>query len=455
MAKAFLTAFGGAGTVTGSQFLVEYEGKRYLVDCGLLQDGPDPEKENAAPFPFDPHTIDVLFVTHAHMDHVGRIPKLVAEGFSGKIISTSATRDLSRLMLDDAVSVFRDRYHRHQSVPLYRADDVEMAFSRWEILPYHERVSFGHDLFVQFLDAGHILGSAMVDFSIQGESLVLTGDLGNSPSPLLRPTEELDGVRYLLMESVYGDRNHEERTDRHEKLATVVKEVISRQSTLLIPAFSLERTQVILSELNELVEGGVVPAIPVFLDSPLAIRVTQVYRQHQDIWNDAARARVAVGDDPFSFPRLRFTPQHADSTAIAKVAGAKIIIAGSGMSTGGRVLSHEKLYLPDPKTIMLLVGYQSARTLGRSIADGDKQVMIDGEMVPVRATVYSIGGYSSHKDRDRLVEFVEPVAESVKKVFIAMGEPRASLFLAQRLRDYLGVEAVVPIVAQRYELDFP
>jgi metallo-beta-lactamase family protein len=452
MAEAFLTCWSGTGLVTGSNFMLEAEGKRVLVDCGLIQDGSDSDQANALPFPYPPSSIDVLFVTHAHMDHVGRIPKLVHDGFRGVIYSTPETKALARLMLDDAASVFADHYRRRQDIPLYRASDVVASFDLWKELPYHEPLPLAHGFTVQFLDAGHILGSAMVEFTVLGEKIVFTGDLGNSPSPLLRDTEELDGVRYLLMESVYGDRNHEGREERQAKLAQAVRDIAQRKGTLIVPAFSLERTQILLSELNELIEGGKVPLVPVFLDSPLAIRVTDVYHRMRENWNDTAKMRIASGDEPFLFPKLSFTSGHADSEQIQKVHGAKIVIAGSGMSTGGRITGHEKRYLPHPENIMLLVGYQSLGTPGRRISSGAKEVIIDGERIPIRAEVRSIEGYSSHKGLDDLVRFVETTADSLETVFVAMGEPKSSLFLVQRLRDYLGVDALYPQVKTRYRL---
>lgn len=455
MEKVKLIAWGGAGTVTGANFFLNIQGKHILVDCGLQQDGANPDSVNCHGFPYEPESIDFLFVTHAHMDHIGRIPKLVKEGFKGKIISTPETKALSELMLPDAARVFTDPRNKQKGPPLYLPLDVEASFSKWESVSYHETFPISHDLSVRFLDAGHILGSAMIEFTFRGEKMVFTGDLGNSPSPLLRDTEPLKDVRYLVMESVYGDRNHEGKDIRQEKLLHAVEDIILRKGTLIIPSFSLERTQVILSELNEMVEAGLVKPIPVFLDSPLSIKVTDVYRHMRENWNDRMKARITSGDEPFSFPRLAFTPDRDDSLHILAIKGPKIVIAGSGMSNGGRIIRHEKAYLPDKKNILLLVGYQSPGTLGRRIADGDKEVEIEGEKISVRAEVRQIEGYSSHKGLDDLVAFVETSADTLKKVFVTMGEPKSSMFLAQRLSDYLGVKAIMPEVGKEYSLEFP
>ncbi len=451
---ARLTAWGGVGTVTGSNFLFELPERSFLIDCGLLQDGVDPGSKNHVPFPYDLNSIEILFVTHAHMDHVGRIPKLVKDGFSGRIISTPETKALARLMLEDAARVFSDPRRVSDREPLYRSADVARCFEQWEEVSYHDPIPFSSGATVRFLDAGHILGSAMVEITYQGDKIVFSGDIGNSPSPLLRDTETVSGLSYLLMESVYGDRNHESREVRQTKLHDAVLDITKRKGTLIIPSFSLERTQVILSELNELVEEGKVKAIPVFLDSPLSIKVTDVYRHMRDNWNDRMKARIATGDEPFSFPRLSFTPDRDASANIVAVPGPKIVIAGSGMSNGGRIINHERNYLPDRKNILLLVGYQSLGTLGRTIADGAKEVVIDGVRVPVRAEVRQVEGYSSHKGLDDLVAFVEPTADTLKQVFVAMGEPRASFFLAQRLHEYLGVQAIVPDRGITYRLLF-
>lgn len=452
--QARLTAWGGAGTVTGSNFLFELPEHSFLIDCGLLQDGVDPGSKNHVPFPYNLDSVGVLFVTHAHMDHIGRIPKLVKDGFTGRIISTPETKALARLMLEDAARVFGDPRRASDREPLYRSADVARCFEQWEEVSYHEPMPFSGGTTVRFLDAGHILGSAMVEITYQGDKIVFSGDIGNSPSPLLRDTETISGLSYLLMESVYGDRNHESRDMRQSKLRDAVLDITKRKGTLIIPSFSLERTQVILSELNELVEEGKVKAIPVFLDSPLSIKVTDVYRRMRDHWNDRMKARIATGDEPFSFPRLSFTPDRDASANIMAVPGPKIVIAGSGMSNGGRIINHERNYLPDQKNMLLLVGYQSPGTLGRTIADGAKEIVIDDVRVPVRAEVRQIEGYSSHKGLDDLVAFVEPTASTLKQVFVAMGEPRASLFLAQRLHEHLGVRAVVPDVGVTYRLVF-
>ncbi len=458
-----ITFAGGAGEVTGANFLftvpaagggsAQADAVRILVDCGLAQGCRFCEAKNRDPFPYDPSSVDVLVVTHAHLDHIGRIPKLVRDGFAGVIYSTPGTRELAEASLEDSVQVLAEEARADGVLPLYEMKDVRAALALWRDAPYGTVTALKGGVSFVLKDAGHILGASIVEFSVRGKKVVFTGDLGNSPSPLLNDTESVTDATYLVMESVYGDRNHEPHDERAAALEKIIAESVRRGGTLLIPAFSIERTQILLYELNRLIEGKKVPSVPVFLDSPLAIKVTAVYKKRIENMNPGVRAEIRAGDDIFNFPRLVLAKTGEDSRAIDRVPGPKIIIAGSGMSMGGRVTRHERLYLPDPKSTFLSVGYQAVGTLGRQIADGAKEVTIFKERVPVRAAVRAIRGYSAHKDSDGLVDFVSQTAGTVRKVFVAMGEPKASLFLAQRLREYLGVEAVVPRAGETVELD--
>ena len=449
---ASLTAFGGVGKVTGANFLFEAGGKRILIDCGLLQGDKDAYKINSASFEYDPASIDVLIVTHAHTDHIGRIPKLVHDGFKGVIYSTPPTKEIVPVMYDDAIGIMGYHEKKFGEKSIYNKQDVDQALSLWKDVLYNKETDLGGVSFV-FKDAGHILGSATVEFNVDGKKFVFTGDLGNSPSPLLRDTEKLENADYLVMESVYGDRNHESKEERDRKFKSAVKETIERGGTVLIPAFSLERTQIILFQLNNLIESGEIKSVPVFLDSPLGIAVTGIYKESKEYFNEETRKQIESGDDIFSFPNLEFTDSTRESKQIGKTQGAKIILAGSGMSVGGRVINHERELLPDSKNTLLLVGYQSVGSLGRRLEEGAKSVTIYGETVPVRAEVRKVSGFSSHKDSEHLLEFVADSKDTLKKVFVAMGEPKSSLFLAQRIKDFLGVETVYPERGKKYELN--
>ena len=456
--KLKLTFYGGVGAVTGANFLLESPQTRLLVDCGLLQGTEEAGTENSANFQYDPKTIDFLFITHAHMDHIGKIPKLVRDGFRGVIYSTPETRDIATLMFADALKVMLNNARNnpdnaHLEPHLYEAKDVEQTNLLWKTIEYHVPTDIGTDLSVYLKDAGHILGSSMYEFTYNGKKIIFTGDSGNSPTPLLRDTESIEGVQYLVMDSVYGDRNHEPKDVRDARFKAIVTETIAAVGALVIPAFSIERTQVILFELDKLVEENQIPSVPVFLDSPLGSHVTGIYERSVDDFNTEVQQEIKTGDDVFDFPKLNVTQNSFESREIEHVKNPKIIIAGSGMSAGGRVIGHEMQYLPDPKSTILLMGYQAVGTLGRTIQDKPKEVEIEGQMIPVHARIEMISGYSSHKDSDHLVEMAAQAKETLKKVFVVMGEPKSSLYLVQRLRDYAELDAIYPERGKVYELE--
>ncbi len=453
--KVKITFHGGTGLVTGANFLLESllgDGTKILIDCGLVQGTKKEEALNWEPFPYNPSEMTALVVTHAHLDHIGRIPKLVKDGFKGTIYSTPATRDITALSLEDSVGLLTREAERSGEESLYDKSDVAAALSLWQTVDYHQPFKIG-PFSVVYRDSGHILGSAMAEFTLEGKKIVFTGDLGNSPSPILPDTEAITDADYLVMESVYGDRNHEGREDRRAKLEDVIEETMKRGGTLVVPVFSIERTQEMLFEIEQMVEQSRVPLVPVFLDSPLGIKVTEVYKKYKDDLNKAAR-QEAAGDGIFHFPNLHMALSTEESKAIIKANPRKIIMAGSGMSTGGRILHHERSYLPDPKSTLLLVGYQSVGTLGRLLQEGAKRVKIFGEEIEVKAQVANIQGYSGHKDSDHLLDFVHQTGDTVKKVFVVMGEPKSALFLVQRIRDYLGLNAAAPVPGESAELSW-
>ena len=449
--KLKLTFCSGAGTVTGANFLVEGGGKKFLIDCGLIQGSDVDDELNWDDFPYNPAEIDFLFITHAHIDHIGRIPKLINDGFRGKIFSVAPTKDITLYMLEDMANLV-SRDTKYDLSKIYTTENIKKAMDMWKGLSYGEKIDEG-DFSFSFKDAGHILGSGMLEIIYNGKKIIFTGDLGNSPSPLLPDTEIIKDADYLIMESVYGDRDHENRNERKKKLEQIIKDNYKRKGVLIIPTFSLERTQELLYEINSLVENNIVPAMPVFLDSPLSIKLTEIYLRSDKFFNKTAQNLIKSGDNLFDFPGLTKTPETEDSKDILKVPSPKIIIAGSGMSNGGRILHHEKNYLPDKKNILLLTGYQTMGTMGRIIQDGAKKVRIMGQDVFVRAKIVFIDGYSGHKDSSHLVEFVENTAENVKKVFVTMGEPKSSMFLAQRLNDELGIQAHAPDSGDHVFLD--
>ncbi len=456
-----ITFCAGVGSVTGANFLLEIpksepnQFTKILIDCGLEQGSEEADMRNRENFPYDPSTIDMLLITHAHTDHIGRIGKLVKDGFKGVIYSTPATLDLAKVMIPDTLHLLDEDARRKGILPLYEQKDVDTLFTLWKVIPYYTDFKLTEDIQVHLKDSGHILGACMYEISVVGsdKKIVFTGDLGNSPSLFLRDTDSIKGATYMVMESVYGDRNHEPHEERRHKLTNIIKDTIARKRTLLIPAFSLERTQDILFELNSLVEKKEIGDIKVYIDSPLASKVTEVYSQYSQDFKESAQELLKQDSNLFSFNLLKNTLERQDSEHIDHIAGPKIILAGSGMSSGGRILKHEIQYLPDTSATILFVGYQSAGTLGRKILDGIKKVSVGGQDVHVRCEVQSIMGYSSHKDSDHLIEFAAQGSETLKKVFVAMGEPKSALFLVQRLRDYVSLDAVYPKRGERVEIE--
>jgi len=439
-----LTFHGGAGSVTGSNFLLETDSLKILIDCGFFQGCNICEDKTRTPFQYDPATINYLFVTHAHLDHMGRIPKLVKDGFKGVIYSTLPTKDLTELMLTDSIRILRAEAKRDNKSPIYDKADIERTMSLWRTVDYHQNIPLESGISVSFKDAGHILGSAMVEFVRNGKKLVMTGDLGNSPAPLLKDTEPVTDANYLVMDSVYGDRNHESRNERGQLLEDLIENVALNKGVLLIPAFSIERTQEILFEIERMMETKQIPPIPVFIDSPLAIAATEIYKKYDDYFNKDVKYVISSGNEIFSFKQLHLTKAKEDSKEIFTVPNPKIIIAGSGMSQGGRIVYHEKRYLPEKTTTVLIIGYQAPGSLGRQLQEGAKKVTILDDEVIVNAKIVEIRSYSSHKDSDALLLFAKKAADSVEKVFVVMGEMKSSTFLTQRLRDYLGVDASAP-----------
>ncbi len=454
MEKLKLTFCGGADSVTGANFLLESEKYKILVDCGLEQGDQNAFAINRRPFTYDPAVVDVLMVTHAHIDHVGKIPKLLKDGFKGKIYSTSETKELAVLMLADSLKLLSQEAERHGVLPIYEEKDVRASFDLWQSIPYHQATEILPGYSVYLKDAGHVLGSAMIELTHNGKKMVFTGDLGNSPSPLLRDTENITDADYLLMESVYGDRNHEPIPERQSKFEDVIEDTVKRNGILIIPTFSLEKAQIIIYEMNTLIEAGRIPVVPVYVDSPLAIKITEIYKEHSNDFNSETQAAVKRGDDIFNFPKLHFTSTSEESKQIFRTPNPKIVIAGSGMSNGGRIQHHEVNYLSDPNNTLLFIGYQAAGSAGRQIEDGARSINLLGQNVQIKCQIAKIDGFSSHKDSEHLFQFVENTADTVKKVFVVMGESKSALFLVQRLRDYLGLNAFHPREGESVMLEF-
>ncbi|KKT29857.1 hypothetical protein A3G55_01595 [Candidatus Giovannonibacteria bacterium RIFCSPLOWO2_12_FULL_44_25] len=444
-----LSFFGAAQEVTGSCFLLENGKDKILIDCGLFQCPKFCDIRSHDPFPFDPKSVSALFVTHAHVDHTGRIPKLVKEGFSGKIYSTNPTKDLAEIMLKDSVSVMAKEAERDNEKVPYTEEDVDRVMSVWEGKNYHESVNVG-DFKVVFYDAGHILGSAMVLVEASGKKILFTGDLGNPANPLLNGFEKVAGAEVLVLESTYGDREHEDVEEKKLKLERVIEQSVVQGGVLMIPAFSLEKTQELLWEISDMLRKKQVPNVQIFLDSPLAIRATEVYQKYYSYLNKAYVDKRSFSF--LNFPQVHVALTTEESKKINDAPPPKIIIAGSGMSTGGRILHHERRHLQDPKSTILFIGYQSPASLGRRIQDGADEVTIFGEKIPVRCRKETIYGYSAHPDYAMLLEFVREKSDTLKKIYTTHGEPKSSLALVQKLRDYLGIDARAPKYGESVEI---
>jgi len=441
-----LSFHGGAREVTGACYLVESGNAKLLVDCGLFQGSRECEELNFQPFQFDPSAVDALLVTHAHVDHVGRVPKLVRAGFSGAIYSTPATRELAELLLEDALHLAERRNEEW-----YDSSDLQRAMALWKEVPYRRRIGVGDAAF-QFRNAGHILGSAFAEVWAEGKHLLFTGDLGNIPSVLLPPPEVVRDAEYLIIESTYGNRSHEPPEERILKLERAAEDIAARRGVLVIPAFATERTQDILFLLNEMLHFKRIPEMPVFVDSPLAIRATAVYERHTEQYKDEIRSLYLAHPHLFQFKKLRFTQSVEESKQINEVPPPKIIIAGSGMMQGGRILHHLRRNLSDPHSILVVVGYQAGGSLGRRLLDGEKVVKILGEELSVAAEIRKINGFSAHADNPQLFSFVESARDALKRVFVVQGEEAQALHLAQEVKDRLGVQADAPMMHEHFEV---
>lgn len=449
-----ITFFGGANSVTGACYLLETNNKKILVDCGMFQSGKYCDERNFEPFPFNVNEIDFLFITHAHIDHIGRIPKLIKQGFKGKIFTTNPTKDLTEISLLDSSHIVEEEAKRDGHEPLYTNEDVVNSLNFFETIDYGQKIDLDDKIYCTMRDAGHILGSSIIEIYAEGKKIVFSGDLGNYPNPLLNSPTIINDADYIVVESAYGNRIHEDLPQRKEILEDCIEDTVTNGGVLMIPAFAMERTQDILYEIDGLIEQNRIPDIPVFLDSPLAIKSTEVYKKYSNsnYYNKNIKEMFERNGKMFDFPRLKFTLTTEESKRINDVKPPKIIIAGSGMSQGGRIIHHERRYLSDPKSMLLIIGYQVAGSLGRRLLDGAKEVKILGEIVPVKAKIKAIGGYSAHADQKALFNWVSHSKKTLKRVFVVQGEEAAANNLAILIRDYLGVQAIAPFYKEEFLL---
>lgn len=456
--------YGGAQAVTGANYLLEGEPNakgettKILIDCGLTQGTKKEEEGNYKPLPYDPKEIDALFITHAHVDHTGRVPYLYKLGFRGAIYSTHPTKDFAEELLIDSQGLLEKEAREDGHEPLYTLKDVADALDIWNGIKYHQPVrvkEFG----VEFFDAGHILGSSFIKITEnpgpaadgsetrEKKTIVFSGDIGNIKTPLVKDTELLPEADHVVMEALYGDRLHEHTTDRKDILEDTIEEAVTAGGTLMIPAFAMERTQELLYEINELMENTRIPKTAIFIDSPLAIKLLAIYKKYSDdpeYFDQEAIELFKGGDEIFNFPGLKFTLTSEQSKEINDVPPPKIIIAGSGMSEGGRMIHHEYRYLGDPKSTMLFISYQSPGSLGRRILNGEKLVKIFGDEIVVRCRVRQIGGYSAHGDQAKLLSWLRPRKTRISKLYLVQSEDEAAEIFAGKVRDELAIDTQVP-----------
>lgn len=448
-----LTFLGGARAVTGAQYLIETDTGKFLVDCGMTQGGRFIDDKNAAPFAFNPSEIDAVFLTHAHIDHCGLLPKLVKQGFTGPIYTTEPTIEIAHHLLHDSAKVMYYHAKDDGDEPIYTSEDVDRTKHLYKPIPYKTKRKCKEGISVEFFNAGHILGSASIRLTHNGTSVVFSGDLGSYRNTLLDPFELIPTADYVLIESTYGGRVHESYDERVNVLEDVIEKVYTDKGTLIIPSFALERAQELLFDLNFLIENNKIPRLPIFIDSPLAITFTKVYKKYKSYFKASVRKQIGSGDDIFDFPGLKLSETKQQSKKINTVKPPKIIIAGSGMSNGGRVLYHEEMYLPDPASALLLVGYQAEGTIGRDLFDRKPFITIRDRHVTIRADIEDVSGYSGHPDQPALLDWIKGFNKKrLKKVFSVQGEEDQARALAEKITSDLGIEAVLPKPNETVEL---
>ena len=468
-----LTFIGAAKTVTGSKFLIQHNCTNILIDCGLFQGRKELRKKNWDTFlsidgkqVLKPSEIDYVLLTHAHIDHSGYIPRFVRDGFKGKILTTPITKDLCGILLRDSAYLQEEEaryankkgYSKHKpALPLYKIDDAVRSMEFFQTIDRNEFVELSPDIKFRFRNAGHILGSSIIEMWIkQGKErikVVFSGDLGRMKTPILKDPDYIREADYLLMESTYGDRLHSV-SNPEEELVPIIKEIYKNRSVLLIPAFAVERTQELLYILKNLTDDGKIPEMDIYIDSPMAINVTRVFEEHREIYDKEARALIDEnGQSIFRSPRIHFSSTQDESKQLNQKRGPMIIISASGMATGGRILHHLTERLPDPKNVVLMVGYQASGTRGRSLLDGAKTVKIHGNYIPVNAKIKSITTFSAHADYSEILKWLRGIKKrKPKTVFLVHGENDSLTAMAYKIKEKYGWETYIPDYLETVQL---
>ena len=464
-----LSFLGAAQNVTGSKYLLETENAKLLVDCGLYQER-ELKGRNWSPFFMPPQSLDAVLLTHAHLDHCGLLPRLVQKDFSNFIYCTAATAEITRIMLLDAGKLqeedaeFKKRRHKKEKrkgsypeIPLYTQEDAEAVFPLFSPVKYGQPVEIGEGIEASFHDAGHVLGSSMVRLKIEqnGEqrTILFSGDIGRWSKPMLNDPTLFDEADYVVVESTYGDRLLEPLEDTAEEFAEIINATANKGGNIIIPSFALERSQEILYYLNKFRLEGRIPHLPVFVDSPMAISITEVFGNYPQLFDGEMKKLLSQEKSPFDFPELKLTRTTEESKQLNHLTGSNIIIAGSGMCTGGRIKHHLVNNITKEEATVLFVGYQAFGTLGRYIVDGAKTARILGQHYPVRARIAQVHGFSAHADRDELIKWLSSLGKPPRRVFVTHGELKASKNLAGLVREGKGWETLVPRYRQQVLLD--
>lgn len=471
-----ITFLGATKTVTGSNFLVEAAGKRFIVDCGMYQGSAENEMENRDPFEFNPAEIDFMLLTHAHIDHSGRIPKLYNEGFKGYIYAQKATCDLCSIMLPDSGHIQemeivwknkkRERKGQELLDPLYTAEDATKCLELFKQVSYDEVIEIDENIHVRYNDAGHMLGSSTIELWVKEDGketkTVFSGDLGNNDIPLLDSPTMIESADYLIMESTYGSRLHMRNDEKAKLFLDIVSETLDKQGSVVIPSFAVGRTQEIVYELNKLKEKTgdeefmrkykTLMSAPVYVDSPLAISATEIFKENMDLFEEEIKEEMMKGDYPLDFPGLKFTMTSDESKALNENPQPSIIISASGMCDIGRIKHHLKHHLWNPNDTILFVGYQAPGTLGHSIVNGAKKVKIFGEEVVVNARVEYIEGYSGHADQEGLMNFVYSFMDKPKNIFLVHGEEDSQEVLKDKIMEETNIPVIIPEFGETYEI---